>query len=146
MLKCCFSKQSFQWHHLDLHKIQFYNSWSRRVVFSNEHGKWKVTYVKYYWLMENLITQMLVKILLFVTNKIFREIIVWLHVDLHILHTVTVWQAAELTKAHLKISLFRTNIVSRDFINILTYAKCVTCHRIAKFFNELSEWKAEIMF
>ena len=43
----------------------------------------------------------------------------------------------------MKISLFRTNIVSRDFINILTYAKCVTCHRIAEFLNELSEWKAE---
>ena len=93
--------------------------------------------------MENLITQMLVKISLFVANKIFRKIIVWLHVDLHILHTVTVWQDAELTKAHLKISLFRTNIVSRDFINILTYAKCVTCHRIAEFLNELSEWNAE---
>ena len=32
-----------------------------------------------------LITRMLVKMLLFVTNKVFREIIVWLHVDLHIL-------------------------------------------------------------
>ena len=46
VLKCCFSKQSFQWHQLDLHKSQFYNSWSRWVVFSNEHGEWKVTYVK----------------------------------------------------------------------------------------------------
>ena len=34
--------------------------------------------------MENLITQMLVKNSLFVTKKVFREIIVWLRVDLHI--------------------------------------------------------------
>ena len=34
--------------------------------------------------MENLITQMLVKKSLFVTKKVFREIIVWLRVDLHI--------------------------------------------------------------
>ena len=34
--------------------------------------------------MENLITQMLVKKSLFVTNKVFREIIVWLIVDLPI--------------------------------------------------------------
>ena len=34
--------------------------------------------------MENLITQMLVKKSLFVTNKVFCEIIVWLRVDLHI--------------------------------------------------------------
>ena len=34
--------------------------------------------------MENLITQMLGKKSLFVTNKVFREIIVWLGVDLHI--------------------------------------------------------------
>ena len=34
--------------------------------------------------MENLITQMLVKKSLFVANKVFREIIVWLHVDFHI--------------------------------------------------------------
>ena len=40
--------------------------------------------------MENLISQMLVKILLFVTNKVFHEIIMQLHVDLHILHPVTV--------------------------------------------------------
>ena len=48
--------------------------------------------------MENLITQVLVKMLLFVTTKVLCEIIVWLHVDLHILHTVTVWQAMESTK------------------------------------------------
>ena len=57
------------------------------------------------WLMENLITPMLVKMLLFVTNKVFCEIIVWLHVNLHILHTVTVWQAMESTKTHVKILL-----------------------------------------
>ena len=34
--------------------------------------------------MKNLITQMLVKKSLFVTNKVFREIIVWLIVDLPI--------------------------------------------------------------
>ena len=34
--------------------------------------------------MENLITQMLMKKSLFVTNKVFGEIIVWLRVDLHI--------------------------------------------------------------
>ena len=34
--------------------------------------------------MENLITQMLMKKSLFVTNKVFHEIIVWLRVDLHI--------------------------------------------------------------
>ena len=34
--------------------------------------------------MENLMTQMLKKKSLFVTNKVFREIIVWLCVDLHI--------------------------------------------------------------
>ena len=34
--------------------------------------------------MENSITQMLVKKSLFATNKVFREIIVWLCVDLHI--------------------------------------------------------------
>ena len=34
--------------------------------------------------MENVITQMLMKKSLFVTNKVFREIIVWLRVDLHI--------------------------------------------------------------
>ena len=34
--------------------------------------------------MKNLITQMLVKKLLFVTNKVFSEIIVWLLVDLPI--------------------------------------------------------------
>ena len=34
--------------------------------------------------MENVITQMLVKKSLFVTNKVFREIIVWLRLDLHI--------------------------------------------------------------
>jgi len=39
--------------------------------------------------METLITQVLVKMLLFVTNKVFCEIIVRLHVDMHILHTVT---------------------------------------------------------
>ena len=34
--------------------------------------------------MENLIAQMLVKKSLFVTNKVLREIIVWLRVDLPI--------------------------------------------------------------
>ena len=34
--------------------------------------------------MENLITQILRKKSLFVTNKVFREIIVWPRVDLHI--------------------------------------------------------------
>ena len=64
--------------------------------------------------------------LLFVTNKVFCEIIVWLkkhiliynHVDLHILHTVTAWQATESTKTHVKILLSKTHVVSRDFINI----------------------------
>ena len=42
--------------------------------------------------MENLITQMLAKMALD-TNKVFCVIIVWLHVDLHILHAVTAWQA-----------------------------------------------------
>ena len=74
--------------------------------------------------MENLIIQVLVKMLLFVTNKVFCEIIVWLkkhiynHVDLHILHTVTAWQATELTETHVKILLSKTHVVSRDFINI----------------------------
>ena len=68
--------------------------------------------------MENLITQVPVKMLLFVTNKVFCEIIVWLHVDLHILHTVTTWQATESTKTHMKILISKTHIVSRDFINI----------------------------
>ena len=45
--------------------------------------------------MENLIAQMLVKKSLFVTNKVFHEIIVWLRVDLH---TVTAWQAMVLTE------------------------------------------------
>ena len=70
--------------------------------------------------MENLITQVLVKMLLFVTNKVFCEIIVWLHVDLHILHTVTAWdrQATESTKTHMKILFSKTQVVSCDFINI----------------------------
>ena len=34
--------------------------------------------------MENSIAQMLMKKSLFVTNKVFREIIVWLRVDLHV--------------------------------------------------------------
>ena len=34
--------------------------------------------------MENWITEMLVKKSLFVTNIVFREIIVWLRVDFHI--------------------------------------------------------------
>ena len=34
--------------------------------------------------MENLMTQMLEKKSLFVTNKVFHAIIVWLRVDLHI--------------------------------------------------------------
>ena len=49
--------------------------------------------------MENLITQMLMKKSLFVTNTVFHEIIVWLLVDLHnYLHTVTAWQATVLTE------------------------------------------------
>ena len=45
---------------------------------------------------------------LFVTNKVFRWIIVWLPVDLHILHTVTTWQATVSTKTRMEISLSRT--------------------------------------
>ena len=47
--------------------------------------------------MENLITQMLVKKLLFVTNKVFREIIVTTCRFAN-LHTVTAWQATVSTE------------------------------------------------
>ena len=67
-------------------------------------------YIIWNWLMEKLITQMLMKMLLVVTNIVFSEIIVWLHVDLQIWHTVTGWQATESTKMHVKISLSRTHI------------------------------------
>ena len=77
--------------------------------------------------MENLIIQVLVKMLLFVTNKVFCEI-VWLHVDLHILHTVTAWQATESTKMHVKILLSKTRVVSRDFINIYIGQMCNKPH------------------
>ena len=87
-------QQSFQWHQLDLHKSQFYNSRSRWAMFSNEHAWRMIGYTNYMKLTNGkLITQMLVKMSLFVTNKVFHEIIVWQHVDLHILHTVTAWQA-----------------------------------------------------
>ena len=55
---------------------------------------WMKGYINYVKLTDGkLITQMLVKMSLFVTNKVFSEIIAWLHVDLHILHTVREWQA-----------------------------------------------------
>ena len=108
VLKCHFSKQRFWWHQLDLQKSQFYNSWSRWAMFSNVVNE---RLLIWNWLMENLITQVLVKMLLFVTNKVFCEIIVWLLVDLHILHTVTAWQATESTKMHMKILLSKTHVV-----------------------------------
>ena len=97
VLKFRLSKQSFQWHQLDLHKSQFYNSRSRWAVFLNEHGEWRVTKIMWNWLMQNLITQMLVKKLLFVTNKVFCEIIVTTCRFAN-LHTVTVWQATVWTE------------------------------------------------
>ena len=49
--------------------------------------------------MANLITQMLVKKSLFVTNKVFREIIVWLFRFAY-LHIVTAWKAMVSTETH----------------------------------------------
>ena len=79
--------------------------------------------------MENSITQMLVKKSLFATNKVFREIIVWLRVDLHIYtygNSVTS-HGIDWNPGHIKISLSRTNVVSHDFIHIIYI--CQTCEK-----------------
>ena len=59
--------------------------------------------------MENLITQVPVKMLLFVTNKVFCEIIVWLQAWFTELpgHTVHLWKSR--------------NIASKGYIHILIY-------------------------
>ena len=75
------------------------------------------------------------------TNKVFCEIIVWPHVDLHILHTVTAWQATEWTKTDMKSLLSKTHLVSRDFINIYIGQMCDKPH--IRQVYELSEWKAK---
>ena len=91
-------------------------------MFLNEHGEWKVIYMK----LTNgklINNSSACENVAFCYNYSFlwnycvtKE--AYNHVDLHILHTVTAWQATESTKTHVKILLSKTHVVSRDFINI----------------------------
>ena len=86
---------------------------------------------------------MLVKMSLFVlTNKVFREIIVWLHEHLHILHTVTAWQATVLTNTCNWKFHFSEQTKFLMTLTTFTYAKLAKSHGIAEFSNKIIEWKA----
>ena len=142
MLESRLSKQSFRWHQPDLRKRQFYNSRSRWAVFLNDRGIWKVTWIMWNWLMENLITQMLVKKSLFVTNKVFHEIIVTT-CRFAYLHTLTAWQATVLTEMRTwKFHFLEQTLFLMTLSTLFTYANRATSHGIAKFSNKIIEWKA----
>ena len=82
--------------------------------------KWQMKgYINYMKLTNGkLITQMLVKMSLFVTNKVFREIIVTTCRFAYFTYSNRVTIHSINQKVHIKILLSRTNVVSRDFINI----------------------------
>ena len=81
---------------------------------------------------------------LFVTNKVFREIIVRLHVVLHILHTVTAWQATFSTNTRTWKFCFPEQMLFLMTLSTFTYiyATCAKSHGTAECSNLIIEWKA----
>ena len=94
VLKSRLSKQSFRWHQPDLHNSQFYNSHTELLsrVFRMSMANERLHKLRSNWLMENLMTQMLEKKSLFVTNKSFPWNYCVTTCRFAYLHTVTAWQ------------------------------------------------------
>ena len=80
---------------------------------------------------------MLLKKSLFVTSNVFREIIVWLRVDLPI-YIQSAWQATVSTETG--TSKFR--FLEQTYSSLFTYAKRATSHGIAEISNKIIVWKA----
>ena len=112
VLKSRFSKQSFCWHQLDLHKSQFYNSRCRWAVFLNEHGDRMKGYINYVKLTNGKFNNSSAhEKVAFCYKKSFPWNYCVTLCRFAYLHTVTAWQAMALLSFQIKLSSQRLHVL-----------------------------------